>query len=183
MKINISRQHIYLLVLSVILFLIVLLFSFFVLIPQGKEYRANKLSLRMERIQKQKYQNFYDEVYKKLKQLQSDNRRIIVAFDTKFSVEKFKKNYQSYFHTLSIKPYKKAKKYNDFTLYEVNATSHISTPKTFYKFLDALNKSDWIVEVNFPIEFKKEDEYIRSSFTMKVYHRKRVKETTPLKQN
>jgi hypothetical protein len=48
-------------------------------------------------------------------------------------------------------------------------TSQINSPKSFYDFLDAVNKSDWIISVNFPISFKREAEMIRSSFTMKVY--------------
>jgi hypothetical protein len=56
-----------------------------------------------------------------------------------------------------------------FTIYEVNTTSKINSPKVFYNFLDSINKSDWIIGVNFPINFKREADMIRSSFTMRVY--------------
>ena len=56
-----------------------------------------------------------------------------------------------------------------FTTYDVNTTSLINSPKSFYNFLEAVNKSDWIVAVNFPITFKRDAEMINSSFTMKVY--------------
>ena len=42
---NISRQNIYLLALSVFLLIFVLIFSFSVLIPNGKEYRIKKNEL------------------------------------------------------------------------------------------------------------------------------------------
>ena len=58
---------------------------------------------------------------------------------------------------------------DNFNVYEVNTTSQINSPKSFYDFLDAVNKSDWIIAINFPIVFKREDDKIRSSFTMKVY--------------
>ena len=57
----------------------------------------------------------------------------------------------------------------EFSIYDVKTSSEINSPKTFYDFLDALNKSDWIVQVNFPIHFKRDGELIKSSFTMKVY--------------
>ena len=58
---------------------------------------------------------------------------------------------------------------DDFITYEVNTTSKINSPKSFYDFLEALNKSDWIVGVEFPITFIREDKLIKSSFKMNVY--------------
>ena len=48
MKISISRQNLYLLVLSVILLIFVLFFSFLVLIPKGKEYRQKRTEIKKE---------------------------------------------------------------------------------------------------------------------------------------
>ena len=45
---NISRQNIYLLALSVFLLTFVMLFSFMVLIPNGKEYRIKRADLKKE---------------------------------------------------------------------------------------------------------------------------------------
>jgi len=170
MKINISKQHIYLLSLSTLLLVFVLLFSFLVLIPAGKEYRAKKLDLKKYKIEKRKYVDFHEQTYNDLKDLQSKNRNIILAFDKRFDVVRFKKEYIKFFQTLDVFKKDKAKKQNEFSIYEVNATSHIKSPTKFYDFLEALNKSDWIIEVNFPIEFKRDGDLIRSSFTMKVYH-------------
>lgn len=56
-----------------------------------------------------------------------------------------------------------------FSVYNVKTSSKISTPATFYKFLDEINKSDWIVSVTFPIDFQREGDTITSSFQMKVF--------------
>ena len=169
MKINISRQNIYLLVVSIFLLVFVLLFSFLVLIPEGQQYREQRTELKKESQELRKYQNFHEETFDHLKQLQSDNRNIIRAFDTAFSADRFEKKHRAYFSSLSIAKQSAQKSEGEFSVYEVNTTSQISSPKSFYNFLEAVNKSDWIISVNFPINFKRDSELIKSSFTMKVY--------------
>ncbi|WP_457748786.1 hypothetical protein [Sulfurimonas sp.] len=169
MKIKISRQYLYILLISVFLFVFVLLFSFGVLIPKGKEYRVARQELRKETLELRKYQKFYDKTLKTLKDLQSKNRHIITAFSATFNPGRFEKQYKSFFSSLKISKISRAKDEDGFATYEVNTTSQISSPKNFYEFLDALNKSDWIIGVNFPIDFKRDGEMIKSSFTMKVY--------------
>jgi hypothetical protein len=56
-----------------------------------------------------------------------------------------------------------------FKVYEVNATTKITSPQTFYQFLEKINKSDWIIGVDFPIHFERDGDKIKSSFTMKVH--------------
>ena len=168
MKINIARQNIYLIAISLFLFIFVLLFSFLVLIPQGKDYRKNRVELKVNSKELRKYQNFYDETEDTLKDLQKKHRHIIVAFDSKFNPARFQKQYKSYFSSLELSKLQKSARKEEFTTYEVNTTSQISSPKSFYNFLDAVNKSDWIIGVNFPLEFKRDGELIKSTFTMQV---------------
>lgn len=175
MKINISRQNIYLLIVSVFLFLFVLIFAFAVLIPEGKEYRNKRILLKKESLTLQKYENFRDEILAKLTELKSQKRHIITAFDTDFNPERFQKMHKNYFNSLTISSKVEGETMENFDVYEVNTTSKINSPTSFYGFLDSVNKSDWIISINFPIEFKREDEMIRSSFTMKVYNAKAQK--------
>ena len=170
MKISISRPTLYLIILSIFLLLFVFLFSFLVLIPEGKEYRKSRLALKQESKDLREFQAFHDETYAHLKDLQSKNKQIIIAFDNTFSTDKFRKLYTTYFSSLQISPQQKIKDDGIFTTYEVNTTSEIRSPKSFYDFLEALNKSDWIIGVDFPINFKRDGELINSSFTMKVYN-------------
>ncbi|QSZ42629.1 hypothetical protein GJV85_11090 [Sulfurimonas aquatica] len=169
MKSSISRPHIYLLVLSTLLFVFVLIFSFAVLVPSGKEYRINRVDLKKVSIDLREYEYFHDETLDVLKNLRSENRQIITAFDTVFNPQRFEKQNKNYFSSLSISPINPVAKEEEFTVYEVNTTSLISSPATFYNFLDSINKSDWIMGVDFPIDFKRDGEMIKSSFTMKVY--------------
>ena len=169
MKTSISRQHIYLAVVSLFLLLFVLIFSFGVLIPEGKEYRIKRIDLMKMSIELREYKNFHDETYDTLKTLQGKNRRIITAFGTIFNPYRFEKQNKSYFSHLSVSELSLSGVEDGFAVYEVNTTSQISSPSSFYNFLDSVNKSDWIIGINFPINFKRDGELIMSSFTMKVY--------------
>jgi len=169
MKINISRHYIYIISLSILLFVFVLFFAFSILIPEGKEYRIKRAKFNKEQKELKQYQRFSDETYDMLKNMQSENRHIITAFDTIFDIERFEREHKEHFKTLTIQKLESAKPQEGFSLYEVNTSSKISTPTNFYTFLDAINKSNWIIGVNFPIIFKREGELINSSFTMRVY--------------
>ena len=169
MKINISRESIYILSLSILLLIFVFLFSFLVLIPEGKEYRIKRSTLNKQKNELRRYKEFNDETLERLKNLQSKNGRIITAFETSFNSKRFQKIHRTYFSSLKLSKKESKEEEDEFSVYEVNTTSSISSPQNFYDFLDAINKDDWIISVNFPINFKRDAESIRSSFTMKVY--------------
>jgi len=181
MKINVSRHQIYILLLSIFLLLFVLVFSFALLIPEGKEYRVKRVELKKEQKEYAKYKAFHDETLETLKELQSKNRHIITAFDRPFSPERFEKQHKVNFSSLTISKIERSKDEEGFSVYEVNTTSHISSPTNFYDFLDAVNKGDWIIGVNFPIKFLRDGEMIKSSFTMKVYTNNKDKNSSASK--
>ena len=166
---KISRQHIYLMVLTLFLLLFVFLFAFKFLIPQGKEYRKLNGELKQERRKLRQYQDFNDAKLELLKELQAENRIIVEAFGNRFNPKKFEKQYKEYFSDLQVSPQVELANEKEFSVYEVNTTSQINSPKSFYNFLDAINKGDWMISVNFPIKFKRKEKGISSSFTMKVY--------------
>jgi len=170
MKINLSRQTIYLFALCIFLLIFVLAFSFAVLIPKGKEYRIKKSELKKENLELKQLSDFSIEKEVTLQKLQNDNVHIITAFETEFSADRFEKQHKSFFSSLSVSKKSKLEDEDGFSVYEVNTTSKISSPKSFYGFLDAINKSDWMIAVNFPINFKREGEMISSTFTMRVYN-------------
>lgn len=165
---KISRQAIYLLIMVFTLLIGVLLFTLFVLVPQGKDYRTLRLEKRKYSSELAQYQQWHDEMYDELKTLQHDNHLILQNFTNTFDAKRFTEKYSAMFHSLQLSAIKQASDQN-YTTYEVNATTQIETPKTFYAFIDSLGKSDWIIAVNFPIQFKEEAGLLHTSFTMRVY--------------
>ncbi len=169
MKLRINRQSIYLFSIAFILLIMVLLFSFLVLVPAGKEYRVDRMEKKKVAAELRQHQTWHDETYEKLKKLQATHKRAIMAYESSFDAERFVKINRSYFEDLTLSRLVPKPNENGFALYEVNATSKIDSPQSFYAFLEGMNKGDWIIGVNFPIHFERHDKLILSSFTMKVY--------------
>lgn len=164
-----NRQSIYILILSTFLLIFVLVFSLSFLIPKGKKYREQRTQLSYARADLRRWKTFDDETFDTLKSLQSDNRHIIIAFESDFNKDRFINKYKKLFNSLTLSKSDKIGNEDGFEIYQVTTSSQISSPETFYNFLDEVNKSDWIIGVNFPINFKRDGEVISSSFSMKVY--------------
>ncbi|MDD5157297.1 hypothetical protein [Sulfurimonas sp.] len=183
MKSSITRQSIYLLALSTVLLIFVFVFSFAVLIPEGKEYRSKRSKLKKESVELARTVEFHDETATVYKKLKADNSHIIGAFSSGFSPEKFEKQHKSFFNSLMLSKKIEVESEDDFSVYEVNTSSKISSPKSFYNFLDTVNKSDWIISINLPIDFKRDGEIINSSFKMKVYGNKKDLNSSKTKED
>ena len=165
-----SRQSVYLLVITISLLIFVFLFAFFVLIPSGQEYRLQRSVTTKHEAELSQYQQLNDDTSKQLKALQAKHQNVIAAFDNHFDQARFTADNRKYFQNLTLSKVAKVDRQTPFDLYEVNATSKINSPEVFYNFLDSLNKGNWIIGVNFPIHFQKEGEFIIASFRMRVYN-------------
>lgn len=171
-----NRQTFYIVILSLVLLIGVIAFSFFLLIPKGKEYRSLRLEAKKEFQQLDLVQLQYDETFIRLKEMQGQNRHTITAFDTPFNADRFERLYKKEFSDLYLTEVTTFESNGTFKIYEVNATSKITSPESFYTFIDGVNKSEWIIRVNFPIHFERDGDKIRSSFTMKVHNHEGKKE-------
>jgi len=168
-KFRISRQMVYILSLAVVFLILVFVFAFAFLIPNGKAYRMARLDTKKISYQVDMIQNEYDKVYEELKTLQTDNRHVVTAYKSIFNPTRFKKMYEPHFKSFTLSELRTHSQDGEFAVYEVNTSSLIESPQGFYDFLDGVNKSDNIIGVNFPINFKREANLIKSSFTMHVY--------------
>ncbi len=165
-----NRQTLYIIILSVFLLIAVILFSTFLLIPKGKEYRSLRLDSKKEFQQFELTKQEHAHTEERLKELQERNAHTIKAFTTTFNPDKFEKLYKKEFTDLYLTEVTTFETNGSFTVYEVNATSKITSPESFYNFIESVNKSKWIIEINFPIHFERDGDKIRSSFTMRVHN-------------
>jgi hypothetical protein len=171
-----NRQTIFVIVLSLILLIGVTAFSFLLLIPKGKEYRTLRLESKKEFQQFELAQNRHDNTKNRLEDLRHQHRHTIGAFDKVFDPGKFERLYKQEFTDLFLTEMVSLENNGTFKVYEVNATSKITSPQNFYNFLEQINKSEWVIGVNFPIHFERDGDKIRSSFTMKVHNKPSQKE-------
>ncbi|NOQ30808.1 MAG: hypothetical protein GQ570_06765 [Helicobacteraceae bacterium] len=166
---TISRNMLQTLSFGAILLIIILIAAFMLLIPKGKEYRGDRIEKRKSKMVVNKYQAWHNGIATNLKSLQTKNKNILSAYEYQFNPERFKTLYESYFQNLELSQVKDVNISSDFNIYEVKATSSISSPTIFYDFLDAVNKGEWIISIDFPIEFDRSAESIKTSFKMRVY--------------
>jgi hypothetical protein len=174
-----KRQTLFVVILSLILLIGVTAFSFFFLIPKGKEYRSLRLESKKEFQEFELTQNRFDNMKNRLDDLKKVHKHTIGAFDKPFDPGRFEHLYKKEFTDLYLTEVANVESNGSFKVYEVNATSKITSPKSFYEFLENINKSEWVIGVNFPIHFERDGDKIRSSFTMKVHNKPSEQETTP----
>jgi len=175
MRGRINHQTLYLIFLSSFLLVGIVLFSVFFLIPKGKEYRILRLEAKKEQQMVDRAREHHSTINEKLEKLQAAHAETIKAYETHFSPPKFTKIHHKEFQNLSLTEIAMADHNGSFKVYEVNATTSITSPESFYHFLEKVNKSEWIIGVNFPIHFEREGELIKSSFTMKVHNQEEGK--------
>ncbi|HEX5329245.1 hypothetical protein [Sulfuricurvum sp.] len=173
-----NRQTLFVVILSLLLLIGVVAFSFFFLIPKGKEYRSLRLESKKEFQQLELTQNRYDNTHNRLEDLKKQHKHTIGAFDKVFDPGRFERLYKKEFTDLYLTEVSTTDSNGTFKVYEVNATTKITSPQSFYTFLENINKSEWVIGVNFPIHFERDGDQIRSSFTMKVHNKPAEKETT-----
>jgi hypothetical protein len=164
------RQTMYLLLITTFLSICVLFFSFWVIIPAGKVYRKERDMSHKARMELREYQAVYDQRAGELSDLKQKHAFILRAFSKKFDTKSFIEKNSQYFQDLNLTKLQASGTQTLYDTYEINATSKISTPLAFYKFLDNIDKQGWIIRINFPINFTKEGASINLRFTMQVYH-------------
>ena len=177
-----KRQTLFVVILSLVLLIGVTAFSFFFLIPKGKEYRSLRLESKKEFQEFELTQNRFDNTKNRLDDLKKEHKHTIGAFDKTFDPGRFERLYKKEFTDLYLTEVTAEESNGTFKVYEVNATSKITSPKSFYEFLDNINKSEWVIGVNFPIHFERDGDQIRSSFTMKVHNKPSDTEPTEKKE-
>jgi competence protein ComGC len=164
-----DTEIIKILIYLVVFIIIVMLFVFVIIIPNVKDYRVEKKLERRAYKAYSKVQNNLDERQDLLKNLKSDNLKIIKSFDNLFDEQKFAKLLEEYFEATTFSKVDSKGYRENFIVYELNVSTSIETPLRFYEFLDHLNRFDNIIKANFPIEFASNDGFINSSFTIEVY--------------
>jgi hypothetical protein len=165
-----GRNLVNILLLSLGFMILFFLFVAIFLIPTGKQYKKDHKVYMKATYERNKAQDLHDETMMNLKDLQEKNRPIIVAYTNMFDPDAFAKQYKRYFKQLKLTSVDAKERDEIFDIYEVKATSHIHSPTDFYDFLEAVNKSENIISIEFPIRFVADKSVIHASFRLKVFN-------------
>ncbi|MDD3324682.1 MAG: hypothetical protein PHN38_06145 [Sulfurospirillaceae bacterium] len=164
-KIDVIKFLIYLMAFIIIF----LSMTFFLIVPNIKEYRAQQSSYKKAYVQKTRVQNVLSEREDELKKLKTQNRKVLESFAYKFNSEDFISYASGFFSKVKLVEVAKGEFKKEFTEYELDVTSSLKTPTNFYNFLEGLNGYMNIIQVDFPIHLESDQENISSIFKIKVY--------------
>lgn len=157
-----------------VLFLGISFGMFFTLItPSIKDFRVKNLDLKDSLTNALNYQKEYDMYHKEMVKLRDENKNTLIALDNKYVEEKIVAFISSYFPNFKIVDQKVDESHEEFIKYEFSISTTITNPAKFYELVDGLNRFSNIVEVDFPIEFNKDDKKIEHNFVLRVFELKR----------
>ena len=166
-EIDIVKLLLFLLIFVVISMVLI----FALIVPDIKMFKQAKAEHRSQYMTTSRVENILSEKEKELKQLSSDNRKVLDAFANTFDESRFIRYTMQFFDDVTLAKIKKedTPQEGEFVMYELNVTSSLKSPNNFYEFLEGLNRYENIVKADFPIEMKTHDGKIRSHFNIKVY--------------
>jgi len=157
--------------LLVVLFMMlsmVAVFGFFFFTPKIKSYRALNIELELqsknlERIEQKAQKNSTE-----LKHLKERADVLNSALKQRFDPDTFKVFIAKHFKKFSVKSIE-SEHLNTYQTDSVEIIAYINSPTEYYRFIEALNSFDWVVEVGSIQEFLSVDAGIETHFILKVY--------------
>ena len=152
----------------VLFLLITLLFVAVIIAPAVKKFKKDKKLYYQTKSEYEVTLDKYKQNLKELNAMKEKNKRVLLNLKRDFSIENFKMFAKKYMQIESIKKDKTevVKKYFLKTPFKIKAS--ISSPEDFYKFINALEKYKYLLEVEYPIILKK-DKKIDIFFTLNFY--------------
>ncbi len=152
-------------------FVAISLFMMFVLIvPSVKEYKSVKVNYKRQEMSTSHTKSMLDGKKQTLDEALKKNEHVIKALSNPFDKERFLLHVKKYFKNASLSEAMALSNNENYSIYELNVTSMLSSPSSFYKFLDSLSDYENIIKADFPIAMKSNNKEIYSTFNIKVYN-------------
>jgi hypothetical protein len=146
----------------------VVYFGFFILTPKIKEYRSLKMELQQKSADVTVLEQAFSKQYLILRTLQEREGNIDIALHRYFDQTQFQVYMQRYFASLSLQRIATEQE-GALLVNRLDVRAKIASPAEYYRFIDALNSFEWVVEVGDALQFKGEEDGIATHFTLNVY--------------
>ena len=155
-------------ILLFILLSVVVVFGFFVFTPKIKAYRALSIELQQNTAALATAEKEFDGHYTVLQNLQDREKSIDIALHKHFDLDQFETYLKPHFASYTRRSIV-SEKYEHFQTELIAVRATIATPAEYYRFIDLLNRFEWVVEVDGTQQFKGVTNGIITQFTLKVY--------------
>ena len=155
-------------ILLFILLSALVVFGFFVFTPKIKTYRALNIELQQNSAELTAAEKEFDGHYVQLQNLQEREKNIDLALHKHFDLDRFETYLKQHFSSFSLRSVISEKD----TLFQtelIAVQAKIATPVEYYRFIDALNRFEWVVEVDGTQKFVGAKDGINTHFILKVY--------------
>jgi hypothetical protein len=155
----------------VLLFLLlsgVVFFGFFILTPKIKEYRGLNMGLQEKSADVTALEQAFSKQYLALRTLQEKEANIDIALNKHFDQTQFQAYMQRYFVSMTLQSIAREQS-GGLLVNRLDVHAKIASPTEYYRFIDALNSFEWVVEVGDTLQFKGEEDEIETHFTLNVY--------------
>ncbi len=154
-------------------FVAISLFIIFIfIVPSVKEYKSVKMDYKRQEMSTNHTQQDLNSKQKRLKSVLQKNEHTINALSNQFDKDKFLLHVKKFFKKASLSKSSAKLDNQNYNIYELNVTSMLDSPSSFYKFLDSLSSYENIIKADFPITMKANGRVIDSTFNIKVYNEK-----------
>lgn len=154
-------------VLVFVLVCLVMIFGF--ILPNIKEYRSLNMQNRSATAAHAKVLKIYTDKMQAFEAEKQKHETTLKAYDTAFDKQKFINFASTFFQDVTMDDGEAKNQDEKFFRYQLNASISMKSPQSFYDFLDALEKYETIVKIEFPIVMKSEEQLIQMSFGLRVY--------------
>ncbi|SFP30511.1 hypothetical protein [Hydrogenimonas thermophila] len=168
-EIRLIRMLVLILIYLIILFILI----FGIVIPSIKQYKSKSKVYHTVQNEYEMIKNEHESFYDKLKSLQHKNRKIIETFEKDWDKNVFLEKANRFFIRTELKLVDNNLSDTKFKIYELDATTQMSSPENFYRFMEALPLMPFAIQADFPISFYSNGDFISGVFRIKVFQEKR----------
>ncbi len=164
-SIDITKLTIFSLVF--IIFMLIMVFS--IAMPTIDKYKQASEINSEKKINLTKIEQIYNENLSVYENLKSEHQRALNVLKNSFNEMKFISMAGRYFNNVYLS---RPTILNDdprYIINQVSVSAQMKNPQNLYDFINDLRNYDSLINVNFPIEMKSKDDYIETSFVIKIY--------------
>lgn len=154
-------------VLLFVLLSVVVVFGFFVFTPKIKAYRTLNIELAQNRTDLAIAEKEFDKHYSELQNLQGKEKNIDIALHKHFDAQEFETYLGQYFKAVTFRSIV-SEKDEVYRTDLIDVSAKIASPVDYYRFIDALNMFEWVVEVDGTLQFEGVEDGIDTRFILKV---------------
>ncbi|OQX59652.1 MAG: hypothetical protein B5M52_02735 [Helicobacteraceae bacterium 4484_230] len=158
--------------LSVVFFSLLVfgIFVFFVLVPEGKEYRNLEIQVQEIDAEVSRLQMRYDSYYDRHRRLQEEHQAVVEALENSFDKETLMEMLKRDVTALDLDVQERFDDSRGMYMRKAEVKARFKSPKNFYRLIEVINSSEWIMSVKKPIIFERVGDEINATFGIEIYH-------------